>query len=108
LESVLKIALQTATWHKGQVYLALFAGTDPVGEVIKKKGGAVVRFEYKQDPRYDLTKAEVQQTIRRWIVAGIAWAVFLGTHCQTWSLASYSKGKGSISSSEQTFTPNQN
>ena len=98
LESVLGEALRSAVWRRGQVYLALFAGTDPVGAMVKKMGGAVIRFELELDPRYDLTQPEVQETVLKWIRLGIAWATFLGTHCQTWSLASFSKGPGWLNS----------
>lgn len=98
LESVLQKALQSAVWRPGQVYLALFAGTDPIGTFIKAKGGAVIRFELEEDSRFDLTRPEVQQTVLKWIRLGIAWATFLGTHCRTWSTASYSKGPGWLNS----------
>ena len=94
LEARLNAALRSCTWRRGKVYLALFAGTDPVGKVVLAKGGGVVRFEIKLDARFDLENPEVQVIVQKWIRSGVVWAVWLGTHCQTWSLASFSKGPG--------------
>ena len=42
LDSHLKAALKNASWRPGKVYLALFAGTDPVGKVVLAWGGPIV------------------------------------------------------------------
>lgn len=94
LQGLLDKALAAATWRKGRIFLSLFAGTDPIGAVFEFDGGAVVRFDTAIDARLDLEDSMVQEVILRWGRSGIVWASFLGTHCRTFSLASYSKGPG--------------
>lgn len=94
LGSLLEGALRSSHGHPGKVYLALFAGTDPVGKVFLARGDGVIRFDTKFDARLNLEHLHVQAVIFKWMRSGVVWAVWLGTHCRTWSRASFSLGPG--------------
>ena len=94
LGALLQGALESSYGRPGKVYLALFAGTDPVGKVFLARGESVIRFDTKLDARLNLEHREVQATILKWMRSGVIWAVWLGTHCRTWSRASFSLGLG--------------
>jgi len=100
LGSLLQGALRNGSprGHPGKVYLALFAGTDPIGKVFLARGEGVIRIDTQLDARLDLEQLEVQAVIFKWVRSGVVWAVWLGTYCRTWSRASYSLGPGWINS----------
>ena len=92
LGSLLHAALQSSHGRPGRVFLALFAGTDPVGKVFLAKGWGVIRFDTQLDDRLNLEHIEVQAVIFKWMDSGVVWAIWLGTYCRTWSRASFSIG----------------
>ena len=98
LSSLLQGALGSSHGRPGKVYLALFAGTDPVGKVFQARGEGVIRFDIKLDARLNLEHLEVQAMIFKWMRSGVIWAIWLGTHCRTWSRASFSLGQGWLNS----------
>jgi hypothetical protein len=98
LDSLLRGALQSSRVRPGRVFLVLFAGTDPVGKVFLDRGAGVIRFDTKLDARLNLEHPEVQAVIFKWMRSGVVWALWLGTHCRTWSIASFSLGPGWLNS----------
>jgi len=94
LEDLLAAALAVATWKRGKVFLELFSGSGRVGQAVKMKGGAVIFFDIEEDPRFDLTRSDVQGVLWLWVGRGVVWGAWLGTCCVTWSRASWSKGPG--------------
>ena len=72
--------------HK-RVFLELFSGCGAISKALSNMGFAVLAFDIRNGPQYDLTKRSVLDLIRSWISAGEIAAVWFGTPCTTWSNA---------------------
>ncbi len=105
LDSLLQGALGSSHGRPGKVFLALFAGTDPVGKVFLARDEGVIRFDTQLDARLNLEHLEVQVMIFKWMRSGVVWAIWLGTYCRTWSRASFSLGLGWLNSYRTTAHP---
>ena len=64
--------------HKG-VFLELFSGCGAISKALSNMGFAVLAFDIRNGPQYDLTKRSVLDLIRSWILAGEIAAVWFGT-----------------------------
>ena len=70
-----------------RVFLELFSGSGHMASRMSSLGGAVLMWDISFGPAYDLSKKKVQQLVRGWILAGMVWAVHMGTPCTTYSIA---------------------
>ena len=66
-----------------RVFLELFSGSGHMASRMSSLGGAVLMWDISFGPAYDLSRKKVQQLVRGWILAGMVWAVHMGTPCTT-------------------------
>jgi hypothetical protein len=70
-----------------RVFLELFSGVGHLAGSMARQGGAVLRWDITMGPMYDVLDLNNQKLIRGWVMAGLVWAVHLGTPCTTFSVA---------------------
>jgi hypothetical protein len=87
LRSELHDAIASSRWPKCGVFLELFAGKGSISRHLKSWGFAVMSFEVKRGPQYDLLHPSVVRFIDALFAERQVACVFFGTPCTTWSNA---------------------
>ena len=69
------------------VFLELFAGAAGVSQQLRAKGFAVMSFDTKAGPEYDVLRKAVEKLTLGWMSSGCVAGIWLGTPCTSWSRA---------------------
>ena len=70
-----------------RIFLDLFSGTSGVGNCIRRQGYAVLSFDIRNGPEFNLCHPVVVNVPLGWITGGVVVGIWLATTCKSWSRA---------------------
>lgn len=85
LRRAFALELRRSKLLRGRVFLEVFAGKGALGRALRARGFGVVVVDIALG--HDLKDPEVQLLLQGWIDSGVAWGLWLGTPCSSFSRA---------------------